>query len=89
MSRRLSGPNQREAELMPQGDAVSSIGNSWCWKVDMAEAAEQLGFSRRFESRARKISPPISGILADIGPYFTVDIGTFAWYKAGIRGGVK
>jgi hypothetical protein len=21
---------------------------------------------------------------ADIGPYFTVDIGTFAWYKARI-----
>jgi hypothetical protein len=26
---------------------------------------------------------------ADIGPYFTVDISTFAWYKAGVRGGVK
>lgn len=31
----------------------------------------------------------VKKILADIGPYFTVDIGTFAWYKAVIRGGVK
>jgi hypothetical protein len=27
--------------------------------------------------------------LADIAPYLTVDIGTFAWYKVGILGGDK
>ena len=28
--------------------------------------------------------PRLEKSAADIGAYFTVDIGTFAWYKAGI-----
>jgi hypothetical protein len=34
-------------------------------------------------------SPRLEKSLADIDPYLTVDIGTFAWYKAGILGGAK
>jgi hypothetical protein len=34
-------------------------------------------------------APRLQRSAADVGLYLTVDIDTIAWYKAGIRGGVK
>jgi hypothetical protein len=62
-------------------------------KVNLPNLQNPLARLPRTASRGGRLERPRAGRIhsprleksaAYIGPYLTVDIGTFAWYKAGI-----